>query len=211
MAFTIIDAPQRSPEWLQARSGRLTGSAAKDMLAKGRGREEAIGRRKLRFRLAAERFMGDSRESTYSNEAMRWGQDVEPDAFAAYEAFTGNVVRRTGFLAHDEVMAGCSLDGDIDNFTGIIELKCPKSHTHLRYLRTGNISKYKPQIMHNLWISGAQWCDFASYDPRYPDHMRLFVKRILREELDIVGYEISARAFLTEVERELKALESYSA
>ena len=33
MRFAIINADQRSPEWFRARSGRLTGSRAADMLA----------------------------------------------------------------------------------------------------------------------------------------------------------------------------------
>jgi len=41
---------------------------------------------------------------------MQWGIDQEPAAFAAYEARTGLVATRTGFLSHTRVMIGCSLD-----------------------------------------------------------------------------------------------------
>ncbi len=34
MSFTVIDAPHRSEAWFKARAGRLTGSVAKEMLAK---------------------------------------------------------------------------------------------------------------------------------------------------------------------------------
>jgi len=58
MSFTIIDAPQRSPEWYAARCGRLTGSAAGDMLARLKGNGEAAARRDLRMRLVLEILTG---------------------------------------------------------------------------------------------------------------------------------------------------------
>src|SRR5687767_4287360 len=127
MKFTIIDAEQRSAEWFLARVGRLTGSVAADMLnviAKG---EDGYKRRDLRARLICERLTGQPQEDGYVNAVMQRGIDREPDAFAAYEAHSGNLVRRTGFLAGTDLMVGCSLDGDVDEFAGIVELKCPKS------------------------------------------------------------------------------------
>ena len=211
MTFKIVDVQQRSTEWFLARAGRLTGSAAKDMLSKGKGKEESAGRRNLKARLIAERLTGDCLEEGYQSAPMRWGAGMEPEGIAAYEAVTGAMVGRVGFLAHTEVMAGCSPDGYVDGFKGIVELKCPNTSTHLGYIRTDGTSQYLPQIMHNMWIAEAEWCDFVSFDPRLPENMRLFVKRFHRDKLDIVGYEISARAFLTEVEHELKALESLNA
>ena len=119
----------------------------------------------------------------------------------AYEAQTGVIVRETGFLALDDYMAGCSLDGDVQNFTGIVEFKCPKSATHISYIDGGKLpSKYEPQVTHNLWVTGAQWCDFASFDPRMPANLQLFVIRVLRANVDIDGYEKAALAFLSEVD-----------
>jgi len=54
MAFTVIDAPQRSAEWFAARAGRLTGSVAADMLATIKS-GEAAARRDLRTRLVGHR------------------------------------------------------------------------------------------------------------------------------------------------------------
>jgi uncharacterized protein (DUF736 family) len=36
-------------------------------------------------------------------------------------------------------------------------------------------------------VTGAAWCDFVSYDPRYPAHLRLFVVRVPRVEIDVLG------------------------
>jgi hypothetical protein len=206
VTFTTIDAPQRSPEWFAARAGRLTGSCAKDMLAQIKS-GEAAARRDLRTKLVVERLTGQPQEDGYVNADMQWGIDHEADAFAAYEAHTGLVVRRTGFLCADGLMVGCSLDGDVDDFAGIVELKCPKSATHLGYLREGRApTNHMGQLLHNLWVTGAQWCDFASYDPRFPDHLRLFVVRVPRVEIDILAYSKQAEKFLAEVDEELASL-----
>ncbi len=166
---------------------------------------EAAARRDLRMRLVLERLTGESQDDCYVNAAMQWGIDHEEDAFDAYEAYSGNLTRRTGFLSHTTLMLGCSLDGDVDEFTGIVELKCPKSATHYGYLKAGAVpANHLPQIQHNLWISGAQWCDFVSYDPRFPEAMRLFVRRVPRVEVDVLAYSKVAMAFLAEIDAELE-------
>lgn len=206
MTFTVVDAPQRSPEWFLARAGRLTGSVAGDMLATIKS-GEAAARRDLRTRLVVERLTGQPQEDTYINAAMQWGIDREAEAFAAYTAHSGNIVRRTGFLTAEDLMVGCSLDGDVEDFAGIVELKCPKSATHLGYLKAGAVpANHMPQILHNLWVTGAQWCDFGSYDPRFPEHLRLFVCRVPRNDIEVVAYSRCAEKFLAEVDAEVLAL-----
>jgi hypothetical protein len=168
---------------------------------------EAAARRDLRTQLVVERLTGQPQEDTYVNAVMQWGIDHEADAFAAYEAYSGNLVRRTGFLAHTDLMVGCSLDGDVDDFAGIVEIKCPKSATHYGYLKAGAVpSNHLPQIQHSLWVTGADWCDFVSFDPRMPAHLRLFVARVPRVDLDILAYEKCAQKFLAEVDAECASL-----
>lgn len=190
-----------------ARAGRLTGSRAADMLATIKS-GEAAARRDYRMQLVCERLTGRPQEDGFVNAAMQRGIDLEPKAFAAYEALTGSVVSRTGFLAHNTHMAGCSLDGHIDNFKGILELKVPKSATHLKYWRGKGEApaEYLPQITHNLWITGAEWCDFLSFDDRYPEEMQTFLVRVRRDDVDIEGYEQAALKFLAEVETEVSAI-----
>ncbi len=164
---------------------------------------EAAARRDLRTRLVLERLTGQSQEDGYVNAAMQWGIDHEADAFDAYEAHSGNLTRRTGFLSHTDLWVGCSLDGDVDDFGGILEVKCPKSATHWGYIKAGLVpANHLPQILHNLWVTGAAWCDFVSYDPRFPEGLRLFVQRVMRVELDVLAYEKTARTFLAEIDAE---------
>ena len=211
MKFKIIEAEQRSPEWFLARAGRLTGSRAGDMLARIKS-GEAAARRDYRLQLAAERLTGAPQEDGFVNAAMQRGIDCEPLAFAAYEAATGEMARRTGFICADELMVGCSLDGDVDCFKGIVELKCPKSTTHISYFKTGGLPPtYVPQVQHNLWVTGAEWCDFVSFDDRLPKALQLYRVRVHAKDMDLAGYEASARAFLAEVDAEVRALNALQA
>ena len=209
MKFVIVNADQRSEAWFAARAGRLTGSRAADMLATIKS-GEAAARRDYRMQLVTERLTGQPQEDGFVNAAMQRGIDMEPLAFAAYEAVTGNVAVRTGFLSHATHLAGCSLDGHVDAFKGIVELKCPKSATHLRYLRDGVLPKeYVPQVTHNLWITSAEFCDFLSYDDRFPAELQVFYTRVLAKDLDIPAYEAAALKLLAEVETEVNALKGW--
>ncbi len=211
-SFTIHDAPQRSPEWYAARAGRLTGSRAKDAFNKIKSGAWSTTRRDLLTHMVVERLTGKPvEESDYVNAAMQWGQDHEAEAFAAYEAVTGRIAVRTGFLAHTELMAGCSLDGHVGDFEGIVELKCPKSTTHWGYLR-GELwmpLEHVAQVRHNLWVTGAKWCDFLSFDPRFPSELQTFLVRMTREEAKVDDYEVLVRAFLAEVDREVIAAKGW--
>lgn len=138
---------------------------------------------------------------------MRRGIALEPEAFSTYEALTGNVVNQTGFLAHNTLMAGCSLDGHVGDFETLVSLKCPRSATHLRYLRCGGLpAEHVAQALHELWITGARAYDFLSYDDRYPDPLRTFYVRVQRDETAIAEYERKALAFLSEVDREVESV-----
>ena len=206
-----MNADQRSPEWFQARAGRLTGSRAADMLSKIKSGESAA-RRDYRLQLVCERLTNQPQEDGFVNAAMQRGIDMEPFARAAYESKTGNVAVQTGFLSHATHLAGCSLDGHVDHFAGIVELKCPKSATHLRYLRDGVLPKeYVPQVTHNVWIAGAEYVDFLSYDDRFPSDLQVFYVRVMAKDLDLAGYEQSALAFLSEVDNEVNALRGWKA
>jgi hypothetical protein len=206
-SFTVIDCAQRSPEWLAARCGRLTSTSADVLFKAGKGREESVMRRDLRIRLALERMTGRSQEDDYMTDAMRRGVEREGDARLAYEAETGSLVNQCGFLAHTGHLAGTSLDGFRGDYDGVVELKVPKSATHIGYLKAESFPlDYLHQIRHHLWVSGAKWCDFVSFDDRLPSHLQLVIHRVTREQLDIPGYEKAALTFLAEVEQEMKAL-----
>lgn len=76
-----------------------------------------------------------------------------------------------------------------------------------RRLLDGDIpDKYQKQIQWQLACTGRQWCDFASYDPRLPESMRLFVKRIHRDDAAITALEAQVIDFLGEVDETVAQL-----
>lgn len=211
MSYTVHYCEQRSAEWYALRCGRLTGSVADKMLAtiaKG----EAASRRDLRMRLVCERLTQQPQDQGdgYVSAEMQRGIDMEPAARRAYETITGEMVETSGFLASASVMAGCSLDGHIshrDVILGVVSLKCPKSFTHLSYVRGGVLpAAYVPQALHELWITGAEYYDFLSWDDRFPPALSTFYVRTQRDDEAVAAYAIKAHAFLAEVDREVAAL-----
>lgn len=204
MKFTVRDVDQRSDAWLSLRLGRLTGSRAADMLAAGKGNAESVGRRNLRVQLTLERITGRPQEHGFKSAAMQQGIEREPDAQVLYEALTGRLLNRTGFVSSDNLMVGASLDGHVGDFEGIIEIKAPIAAIHLEYLTTGQIpGEYVKQINHGLWITGARWCDWLSFNPEFPEPLQAKLVRLERNEAAIADYERRAMAFLAECEVEL--------
>ncbi len=201
--FIIVDCEQRSEAWFTARLGRLTASRAADMLGTRRDKTESAGRRNLRVQLVLERVTGRCMENGYVSPAMEQGIAREADAAALYEALTGRLLDRSGFLAHPTLMAGCSLDGHVGDFEGIVEIKSPIPATHLDYLKTGQIpDEYLKQIVHQLWMTGAQWCDWLSYNPDFPEPLQTKLVRVTRDEKILADYERAVVDFLAEVQRE---------
>jgi hypothetical protein len=210
--FTVIQAEQRSTAWFQSRAGRVTGSRAKDVVDFLKSGKESADRRDYRIEKVAEILSGRVEDDdSYKGAVVQRGIDKEPDALAAYEVLTGNIARRTGFLAHNVHRAGCSLDGHVGDFAGLLEVKCPKTATHLTWIRAGVVpAMHLPQILHNLWmVPSAQWLDFLSFDDRLPADLQAFLVRVKREDVDLAGYEKAVLKFLAEVDTEVNALRGW--
>lgn len=201
---------QGSPEWIAARLGKLTASRMCDAIAKTKTGWGA-SRANLRAALIAERLTGISQE-TYINAAMQHGIDTEPQARAAYCFFHDLPVEEVGFLDHPRIaMAGASPDGLVGD-AGLLEIKCPGTAKHIETLLSGSIDeKYITQMQFQMAVSERQWCDFASFDPRLPERLRLFVKRVTRDDNHIAELERQAKIFLAEVDEVVHALERLSA
>lgn len=205
MRYEVIDCEQRSEAWHQARAGRLTGSAAYDMMKTIKSGQFSAGRKHLRMRLALERITGRPQERSFTTAALQHGIDSEPVAIARYEAETGAILEPVGFLSLGGIMAGCSLDSFVSGRKGIVEVKCPESATHYEYLKTRQIPElYRWQCLHNLWVSGADYCDFISMDSRFPDDLQYLCVRMERNCSEIAAYEDAAMRFLAEVSIEVE-------
>lgn len=189
---------QRSPEWFAARCGKATASCIADIIATTKTGWGA-SRANYAAKLVAERLTGVSAEG-FSNAAMQWGTDMEPEAREAYSFRQDVDVAEIAFVDHPTIaMSGASPDGLVGD-DGLVEIKCPITATHIATLLGGSVpSKYYTQIQWQLACTGRKWCDFASYDPRLPESMRLFVERVHRDDDEIARLEGLVREFLDEV------------
>jgi len=190
---------QRTDSWFAARAGKVTASAIYKVMARtktGWGADRA----NYMAQLVSERLTGRSADS-FSNSAMQWGIDTEPQARAMYELETGQGVIECGFFDHPEIaMSGASPDGLIGE-KGLIEIKCPNTATHIATLRGAEIEgKYIKQMQWQMACTGTDWCDFVSFDPRLPDEMQMHVRRIERDDemLREIGEHVTE--FLAEVD-----------
>lgn len=196
---------QGSKEWLELRLGKVTASRIADVLAKGKS-GEALSREDYRYELVVQRLTGDPGES-FTNAAMEWGTATEPQARIAYEAQADVFVEQVPFVLHPTIeWFGCSPDGLIGD-KGLLEIKCPNSKTHIKYLNAGKPpAKYVPQMQCQMAVTGRQWCDFVSFDPRLPGDLQLFVVRLDRDEDYIKSMEVEVVKFLDEVATMYKQL-----
>lgn len=210
--FTVCEAEQRSEAWRLIRLGRLTGSAAGDMLATIKSGGEAAGRANLRLRLVLERLTGRSQESEFQSAAMLAGIEREGDAIAAYEALTGDILQTTGFLSHTSLMAGCSPDAFLGDFDVLVSVKCRQPKAHWEHLRTGKVpADALAQMRHELWMTGTLEHHYVSFNPDFPVRHRLKVVTFKAADMDLPEYDAKARAFLAEVDAELASIEGWQA
>jgi putative phage-type endonuclease len=195
----VSDIEQGTDAWLRQRLGRVTASCVADVMAKTKTGWAAT-RLAYRSRLVIERLTGEPLD-TYLNDDMRRGIEMEPEARGAYEFYQGCTVQQVGFVPHPTIpMAGCSPDGLVGE-DGLVEFKCPRSNTHLETLLGREIpGKYQLQMMFQMACTGRRWADFVSYDPRFPEEMRLFVKRIERDDARIKDICDHVECFLQEID-----------
>lgn len=198
---------QGSPEWHALRLGKVTASRIADVCTRTKTGFGA-GRKNYMAELVAERLTG-ARTEGFTNAAMQWGTDQEPEARIAYEFYRDAAVEQTGFVAHPSIAdTGASPDGMV-GADGLVEIKCPNTATHIETLLGGSLpEKYFLQMQWQLCCTGRQWCDFASYDPRLPEAMRLFVDRVKRDDVAIAAIEKDVIDFLNELRLTVHRLRS---
>jgi putative phage-type endonuclease len=198
---------QGSDEWKALRLGKVTASRVSDVVGRTKSGYGA-GRANYMAQLIAERLT-DTVAEAYTNAAMQHGTETEPEARAAYEFYQGVTVSEVAFVPHAKIdQAGCSPDGLVDD-DGLVEIKCPNTATHLETLLGQAVpSKYETQMQFQMACTGRKFCDFVSYDPRMPENMRLFIKRVPRDDARIKELESEIASFLLEMAVKLSELNS---
>lgn len=200
-----MDIEQGSPEWFALRLGKVTASRVSDVIAKTKT-GHSTSRANYAAQLVAERLTATVQES-FTNAAMQWGTDQEPEARVAYEFLTNRSVAEIGFVNHPTIlMSGASPDGLVGD-DGLVEIKCPNTATHIETLLGGAVpAKYQAQMLWQMACTGRKWCDFVSFDPRLPEHMQTFIQRMQRDDARIAELEEEVGSFLLEVEQTVRAL-----
>lgn len=198
---------QRSNEWFAARLGKVTASRIADVRARTKTGWGAA-RKNYMADLIAERLSGEHIPGG-TGAARRWGQEIEPEAKSAYEFYRDTEIVEVAFIPHPTIAdAGASPDGLIGT-EGLVEFKCPTVLTHLETLETDVIAdEYIQQMQWQMACTGRQWCDFASYDPRYHEAMRLYVQRVTRDDDLIAEIEKDVTVFLTDLRTRVDRLRS---
>tara|TARA_R110000824_G_C15160070_1_gene671815 strand:- start:327 stop:944 length:618 start_codon:yes stop_codon:yes gene_type:complete len=200
----IYDIEQGSDDWLMLRLGKLTASKFADVISKGRGKEPSKTRVSYMYQLAAEILVGEP-TTFFKNAAMQWGTDCEPAARAAYEIKHDLDVVECAFIEHDE-WVGVSPDGLV-GIDGLLEIKAPNTTTHLKYYMAGTMpEEYLAQVQGQLWVSGRDWCDFVSYDPRVRSEADYFELRVNRDDEYIKNLEVQCSTFIDELKELLTKL-----
>lgn len=192
----VLNLQQGSPEWLAARVGVCTASRFKDALAVLKTGGSSAKREDYKYELVAERLTGEA-VSRFVTFDMQHGLDNEPAARVEYAWSRQVEVIEVGFYRHETLLAGASPDGLIGS-EGSIEIKCPTSKTHLETIAHGMDKGHLPQIYGQQWLTGVEWTDFISYDPRLPEPYKLYVERVFRDEKEIQRIAESVEKFLDE-------------
>lgn len=158
--FNNTTVQQRSEDWHKCRTGKITASRVHKLM------KVNVAYHTYFFSLLCERLTGET-TPTPVTEAMQWGIDHEPEAIQQYVNKTGNIVNTCGFFDHPTIpMCGASPDGLVGD-DGLVEIKCPKTSTHLEYITKQKVPyEYLMQIHLQLACTERKWCDFVSYDPR---------------------------------------------
>jgi putative phage-type endonuclease len=196
---------QGTPEWFAQRLGKVTASRVADIIAKTKT-GVAASRGNYLAQLVAERLTGQAADS-FKSGAMQHGTETEPMARMAYETETGQMVTEVAMIQHPKIeMAGASPDGLVGE-DGLVEIKCPNTSTHIATLMADKApSGYMAQMQWQMACTGRAWVDFVSFDPRMPEDMQLFIKRVPRDEKLISEYEAEVIKFLAEVQETVDKL-----
>lgn len=196
---------QRSPEWYAARLGSLGASSLHEVVARTKT-GFAASRANRMAALILERLTGQQQD-TYQNAAMLHGIEMEPKA-RAYYSFTRDVdVKEVGLIKHPRIRWTHAIPDGLIGDAGMLEIKCPQPGEHLRILMERTIpEKHLIQMQWQMACAKRDWCDYLSYNEAFPENLRAYSQRIMRDEPRIKELESAVISFLDELDRSMARL-----
>lgn len=181
-------------EWQKARLGKITASQFEKVkkLKTGVWGETAMS---YLYDLIGEHLSGQPSETFTGGKATQWGNMYEAEAIRQYTKRTKRKVKPGKFVPDGRLkLVGGTPDGFVGE-KGLIEAKCPFNYkNHIRTVMNKTVpDEYLPQVLGNLMLTGREWCDFVSYDPRIQGPQKLVIVRVRKEDF---GPEIEELATL---------------
>ena len=172
-----VKVEQGTKEWKNLRLGKITGTRLKGI--------RSSNNLPIIDEMISELVVGEA-EFIFINDAMKRGNEKEPEARALYIEKTGADIEEVGFcISIDNDYIGLSPDGFTKDRKGAIEIKCPSTKKHVQNIRMDKIpSEYKDQVlMYFILNQELEWLDFISYDDRFTAKP-IWIKKVIREELE---------------------------
>ncbi len=153
-----VNIIQGTPEWFEARAGRLTASHAQAIATAGKGLETYIRKVIMEFRYP-------EAKEVYTNEDMERGNEQEATARGLYELATGLIVEETGLVIMNKYVSA-SPDGITKK--GLVEIKCPNNKNHFDFILDKKIpTAYEWQMQMQMLVCEKTVCDFISYNENF--------------------------------------------
>jgi len=174
------DIDQHSEEWHKVRYGKIGGTLSKGLFIKSDTLLEDV------LSELVEDF--DLQESFQSYDMIR-GNELEPEARKALNAYLGIELLEVGWLQCEEIpLLGISPDGITECETISAEIKCLRSKGHLRAVLYDEIPKeYIHQCLHYFTVNPKlEKHYFCSYRPEN-NFKSIFVKELNRDSLIDLG------------------------
>jgi hypothetical protein len=198
----IIDCAQNDADWHQHRSGLITASQFKTVMANGKGGTESKTRSGYMRRLAAEIITGEPLES-FTSQAMARGHVMEDEA-RRYYAFLHDIEpQQVGFIRNGR--KGCSPDSLLGN-DGLLEIKSQRGDLLIETLMKDQFPpEHVAQVQGQLWITEREHCDIMVFWPGMPT----FVKRAGRDEVYIAKLSDAVDRFTDELDELVEKIRRY--
>lgn len=179
----IIQIDQNTPEWDELRRERITASNF-DKIMSGSINGTHFNPNAAFSDTAHDYAMRKAIQITtnqvlesYKSRDMEKGHIYEPLAREAYEIETFSKVLLGGVSYNNKYLA--SSDGLVEGEKGGVEIKSVKYNTHFKRLKRGGYdTKYKWQIVGNIWMYKLKWIDFVQYCHEFPESKQLYTYRV---------------------------------
>lgn len=200
---------QGSHEWKVARIPYITASDMHKVMAKGKG----VTRNNYMVRKLCEQLNGTP-TPTFKTSYMQDGNDREYIARDIYQQVTENKVIERGFCYIPELGIGASIDGDVVDTDGIIEIKNLVATEMIELITKKKIkTEYIKQMQTQMFVLDKKWCDFIGQSlgseehGELPDEYKFHIVRVKRDETMIKEILAESKKFQEELNKLRKELE----